>query len=287
MAATRAALLLAAALALTPAAAAAEGASWDKELKVSAGFSHSRNRIRVGGYFYERAKTDIQTKLRGEFDRDSSASRWANTITLDYASSWTKDETEDDPESRWVESKDQLIVDSVYRYKTGFLADPYGSVNFQTSVHDTKLDTEFRAFRPVQTRESLGLIFTILDGGKQDLTLRGGWFHQHYLNARLFHHDPVHGLEAVLEYDGRLGPAVEYEMKAGAYTGVVATDDSWNRLTESRKCALEWDNTLTVSLSRHLKLIFGFDVDNKDVSSTEIDYEWEQSTSIALSWKVF
>lgn len=88
------------------------------------------------------------------------------------------------------------------------------------------------------------------------------------------------------EYDGQLGPAVEYEMKGGVYTGLVDTDDSWNRLTESRKCALEWDNTITVSLAKHLKLVFNFNVDNKDVSSTQIDYEWEQGTSLALAWKV-
>ncbi|MDD2806522.1 MAG: hypothetical protein PHV33_13300 [Elusimicrobiales bacterium] len=286
MAATERALFLGAALALLPAAAAAEGA-WSRELKVAAGFSHSRNRIFVEGYFYDRVKTDLSLKLRGEFDRDSAGAKWANTVTLDYASGWTKDETLDDDHPRWVESKDQLIADSVYRYKTGFFADPYGSGNFQTSIHDTRFDTEFRAFRPVQVRESLGLIFTILDGGSQELTLRGGWFNQHYFNSRLYHHDRLHGLEAVLEYDGRLGPAVEYEMKGGVYTGLVATDDSWNRLTESRKCALEWDNTLTVSLAKHLKLIFSFNLDNKDVSSTEIDYEWEQGTSLALSWKVF
>jgi hypothetical protein len=287
MAATKLSLLLAAALAALPAAAAAEGAVWDKELKISAGFSHSKNRIYVGGYFYDRVKTDLSAKLRGEFDRDAAASKWSNTLTLDYASGWAKDETLDDDTPRWVESKDQLTLDSVYRYKTGFFADPYGSANFQTSLHDTRFDTEFRAFRPVQTRESLGLIFTLLDAGSQELTLRGGWFNQHYLNPRLYHHDHTHGLEAVLEYDGYLGPAVEYEMKGGVYTGFVATDDSWNRLTESRKCALEWDNTLTVSLAKHLKLILTFGMDNKDVSSTEIDYEWQQSTDIALSWKVF
>jgi len=287
MAATRLTLLLAAALAALPAAAAAEGAVWSNELKVSAGYNHSKNRIHVGGYFYDRVKTDLSAKLRGEFDRDASASKWSNTITLDYASGWSKDETLDDDKPRWVESKDQLTVDTVYRYKTGFFADPYGSVNFQTSIHDTRSDTEFKAFRPVQTRESLGLILTILDGGKQELTLRGGWFNQHYLNPRLYHQDRQHGLETVLEYDGMLGPAVEYEMKGGVYSGMVDTDDSWNRFTESRKCALEWENTLTVSLSRLIKLIITFDMDNKDVSSTEIDYEWAHSTSIALAWKVF
>lgn len=287
MAATKALLLLAAALALPPAAAAAQGGAWSKELKVSAGFSHSRNRIFVEGYYYDRAKTDLSLKLRGELDRDSERSKWANTLTLDYASGWTKDETLDEDRPRWVESKDQLVTDSVFRYKTGLFADPYGSANFQASIHDTRFDTEFRAFRPVQARESLGLILTILDSGSNELTLRGGWFNQHYINSRLYHHDRLHGLEAVLEYDGHLGPAVEYEMKGGVYTGFVATDDAWNRLTESRKSALEWDNTLTVSLARHLKLIFSFNLDNKDVSSTEIDYEWEQSTSVALSWKVF
>ena len=37
---------------------------------------------------------------------------------------------------------------------------------------------------------------------------------------------------------------------------------------------------------KHLKLIFSFNMDNKDISSSEIDYEWDQRTSLALSWKV-
>lgn len=285
MAATRRGILLAAALALAPAAAPAAG--WENELKISAGFSHSSNRIHVEGYVYERAKTDVSLKVRGEFDRDSSASKLSNTITLDYASGWAKDETSDYDNPRWVESRDRLITDTVYRRKTGFFADPYASVNLQTSIHDARHEGEFRAFRPVEAKESLGLIFSLLSGPGQDLTLRGGWYNHHYINARERHHDPTNGLEAVLEYDGRLGSGVEYEMKAGVYSGFVDTDDSWSRLTESRKCALEWDNTLTVSLARYLKLIVSLNVDNKDVSATEIDYEWAQATSIALSWKVF
>ncbi|OGS13515.1 MAG: hypothetical protein A2234_09355 [Elusimicrobia bacterium RIFOXYA2_FULL_58_8] len=290
MAASKAAWLLAAGLlALPPAADAAGKASWNKELTLSAGFSHSRNRIRLGTEFYDRVHTDLNARARAELDRNSARSKWANTLTLNYASSWVKDETDEYDSPAWTETKDQLVLDTVYRLKTGWFVEPYGSGNFQTSVHDTRRDrdSENRAFRPVQARESLGLIFTVLDGEHDELTLRGGWYHQHYLNSRLFHHDPSYGLEGVLEFDGNLGPAVAYEMKAGAYSGVVETDDSWNRLTESRKCALEWENTLTVSLSKYLKIILAFNMDNKDVSSTEVDYEWEQNTSLALSWKVF
>ncbi len=47
-------------------------------------------------------------------------------------------------------------------------------------------------------------------------------------------------------------------------------------MTESKKCALEWDSTLTVKPAKHLKLIFSFNMDNKDVGSEEIDCEWDQ-----------
>jgi hypothetical protein len=271
-----------------PAAAAASGDSpWHKELNLSAGFSHSRSKIKWDGYFYERGKVAMELKARCELDRNAAASKWANTLKLDYSSSWAKDETDPYDKPKWVEDKDQLTLDTVYTLHTGFFANPYGAANLQTSVHDSGSDTDFRAFRPVQVRESAGLILTFLDTASQEFSLRGGLFRQDYLNRRLYHHAPFHGAEAVLEYDGNLGPAVILQSKAGLYTGFVATDDSWNRLTQSRKSALEWDNTLTVSLSKLIKLIISFDLDNKDVSSTEIDYEWEQSTSLALSWKIF
>ena len=286
MAASKAALLTAAWLALLPAGAAAGEATWEKDLTVSMGFSHSRNRIHVEGQFYDKARTTLEVRLRAEADRNAPASKWANTLNLDYASSWSKDETYEWDKPRWRENRDELTLDSVFNFKTGFFVDPYGAVNLQTSVHNTRSDTEFRAFQPVQFRESLGLIFTLLDTRSQELSVRGGFYNQHYVNSRLFHHDHHHGVEGVLEYDGKLNTSVEYTMKAGVYTGLVETDDSWNQLTESHKCALEWDNTLTVSLMKHLKLIFSFNMDNKDVSSSEIDYEWDQRTSLALSWKL-
>ena len=285
-ASSKAALLTAAWLALLPAGAAAGEATWEKDLTVSMGFSHSRNRIHVEGQFYDKARTTLEARLRAEADRNAPSSKWANTLHLDYASSWSKDETYEWDKPRWRENRDELTLDSVFNFKTGFFVDPYGAMNLQTSVHNTRSDTEFRAFQPVQFRESVGLVFTLLDRPSQELSVRGGFYNQHYVNSRLFHHDHHHGLEGVLEYDGKLNPSVEYTMKAGVYTGLVETDDSWNQLTESHKCALEWDNTLTVSLMKHLKLIFSFNMDNKDISSSEIDYEWDQRTSLALSWKV-
>lgn len=150
-------------------------------------------------------------------------------------------------------------------------------------MHDSTSDSEFRALRPLQLRESAGLIVHLLDTAHRELSVRAGLFNQHYLNTRLPHHERSHGAEGVLEYDCRLNPSVEYLMKAAIYTAFVGTDDSWNRMTESKKSALEWDNTLTVKLVKHLKLIFSFNMDNKDVGSDEIDYEWDQRTTLALS----
>lgn len=284
MAASKAALLAAAWLALLPAGAAAGEAQWETSLNVSAGFSHSRNRINVQGEFYDKARTTTELRLRGEADRNAGGSKWANSLHLDYASSWSKDETYEYDRPRWRENRDELTLDSVYTHRTRFFADPYGSLNLLTSVHDSDSDAEFRALRPLQLRESAGLIVHLLDTVHQELSVRAGLFNQHYLNTRLPHHERSHGAEGVLEYDGKLSPGVEYLMKAGVYTGFVGTDDSWDSMTESKKCALEWDNTLTVKLVKHLKLIFSFNMDNKDVGSEEIDYEWDQRTTIALSW---
>lgn len=285
MAASSTARLAAACLLALPAAAAAAGGTlWDTSLNVSAGFSHSRNRINVEGQFYDKARTTTELRLRGEADRNADASKWANSLALDYASSWSKDETYEYDRPRWRENRDELTLDSVYTHKTRFFADPYGSLNLLTSVHDSDSDSEFRALRPLQLREAAGLIVHFLDTPHQELSARAGLFNQHYLNTRLPHHERSHGAEGVLEYDGRLNANVEYLMKAGVYVGFVGTDNSWDRMTESRKSALEWDNTLTVKLLKHLKLIVSFNMDNKDVGSEEIDYEWDQRTSLALSW---
>jgi hypothetical protein len=274
------------ALLLWPAAALAENGLWEKNLEVNAGFCHSRNRINVQGEFFDKARTTLELRLRGEADRNGAESKWANSLNLDYASSWSKDETYEYDTPRWRENRDELTLDSVFTRKTRFFADPYGAINMMTSVHDSNSDSEFRALRPLQFRESGGLIVHILDTRQQELSVRAGLFNQHYLNTRLPHHERSYGSEGVLEYDGKLNTSVSYVMKAGIYYGFVGTDDSWDRMTESKKSVLEWDNTISVTLAKHLKLIFSFNMDNKDVGSEEIDYEWDERTTLALSWNL-
>lgn len=277
---------LAAALLLALAPSARAG-GWEKTLDLSLGANQSRTRIHVAGEIYEKKVSGLELRLDGTMNRDTEASRWKNTLKLDYAGSKTKDETNEWNKNRWIESADQLTADSIHRWKAGFFADPYAGLNMQTALFDANNSGEWAAFRPVQLRESVGLSLPIMDSPGNDFTLRAGVFHQHYINPGRDHREAAPGLEAVLEYAGNLAKNIVFKSKAGVYSGLASTDDYGNRETESRKSILEWDNTMVITLSRFLCMNLTYNVDNKDVSSTQIGYEVDHRTTLALNWKVF
>lgn len=272
-------------LTLADAPAGAEG--WEKRLDISFGANQSDTRIHAGNDIYEKRHTGLEFRLDGALDRDTGASRWKNSLKLDYAGSKTKDETNPYNDPRWAESSDQLIADSVHRWKAGYFADPYAGVNLQTTLFDANYRGEWAAFRPVQLRESLGLSLPIMDRDGADFTFRVGGFYQHYVNRGRADRDPAPGLEFVLEFDGRLSKSITLRSKAGMYSGLASVDDLGDVETESRKAVLEWDNTLIIMLTRVLCLNLTYNVDNKDVSDTDIAYEVDHRTTLALNWKVF
>jgi len=268
-------------------AAPARAGDWEKALDVSLGANQSHTRIHVAGDIYEKRTTGLELRLDGSLDKNTGNTRWKNSLKLDYAGSKTKDETNPWGNPRWTESSDQLIVDSVCRLKAGFFADPYAGVNVQTAVFDTNSPGEWAALRPLQLRDSLGLSVPIIEKPGNDFTFRAGVFYQHYLNRGKADRDPIPGMEFVLEYDGHLAKNIAFKSKAGVYTGLASTDDYGNFETESRKAVLEWDNKLVITLTRTLCLNVTYNVDNKDVSSTDIGYEIDHRTTLALNWQVF
>lgn len=279
--------LIAAAILLPLASAAAGAQEWDKRLDVSFGANQSHTRIHVNNDIYEKRNSGLEIRLDGALNRDTGASRWKNSLKLDYAGTKSKDETNPYNNPRWAESSDQLIADSVHRWKAGYIADPYAGLNLQTTVFDSNFKGEWAAFRPVQLRESLGLSVPIMDRGGNDFTFRAGVFYQHYVNRGNADRDPAPGLEFVLEYDGSLAKNITFRSKAGMYSGLASVDDYGQAETESRKAVLEWDNTMIISLTRVLCLNLTYNVDNKDVSDTNIGYEVDHRTTLALNWKVF
>lgn len=268
-------------------AAQARAGGWEKKLDLSLGANQSRTRIHVAGEIYEKSTFGLELRADGSLNKDTPTYRWKNTLKLDYAGAKHKDETNEYNDPKWAESADILMLDTVHRWKAGFFADPYAGLNAQTTVFDNNSYGEWAAFRPVQLRESAGLSLPIMDNAENDFTLRTGFFYQHYLNAARRENDPAPGFEAVLEYEGKLSKVVAFKSKAGVYTGLANTDDSWSPETESRKAVLEWDNLLIITLTNALCLNITYNVDNKDVSSTEIAYEVDHRTTLAINWKVF
>ena len=262
-------------------------AKWTKELDVSFGANHDVKRIHINGQFYEQREFGLEFILNGSLDMDTESAAWDNTLTLDYSGSKTKDETNVWDMPAWMEGSDELTIDSVYRYKAGFFAHPYVSANVKTSVHDTNSEEEWLAFRPLRARESIGLSIPMMARSSNEFSLRAGVYYQHYLNAPKGNYDPAPGIEFVLEYDGELGKNISFTSKAGLYSGLASTDDSWSHESKSRKDVLEWDNTLKINLGKLVVLNIIYNLDNKDMYSGEIKYEIDQRVTLAIIWKVF
>jgi hypothetical protein len=262
-------------------------ASWTKELDFSFGANHDIKRININGKVYEQRDVGLEFIVNGSLDMDSNFASWDNTLTLDYSGSKTKDETDAWDMPEWTEDSDELTLDSVYSWKTGFFADPYVSANIQTTVYDTNFEEEWAAFRPLQLRESAGLSVPILDAESNQFSFRTGVYYQHYLNITDDKYDPAPGIEFVLEYDGELGKNISLVSKAGMYSGLASTDDSWSHQSESRKSVLTWDNTLKITLGKFLVLNIIYNIDNEDVSSEETSYEIDQRLTLAVTYKVF
>jgi hypothetical protein len=264
-----------------------DAGQWDKSLNLSFGANHSNVRIHANNKLYDTSTTGLEFSLDSSLNGNMSLGTWKNSLEIDYAGSKIKDESNPWNDSHWVESSDELVLDSIFRFETNFFLHVYTSVNIQASIYDTNQYEERLAFRPLQLRDSIGLSLPIMDSENQDFTFRAGFFLQHYLNPVKETEQRSHGWEAVIEYEGNLAKNIVFESKAGVYTGLASTDDYGNPFTQSRKAVLEWDNKIVIQLNKLFTLNITYNMDNKDVSEEEIGYEVDHRTSLAINWKVF
>ncbi|GEM_PF-1996051 len=271
-------------LSAVPALAAA--GTWEKSLKISLGVTSALTRIYVDHQLLKLRTSELDFHLEGSLNRESDHGSWKNSLKVDYAGAETTDPMDPDKDSAWTESSDQLIADSVYRRKIGSSFEPYAGLNVQTVVYDGGYSGEWRAFKPLQTRESLGLSAPVLSTYAESLDLRAGYFYQHYVNQDRDHRYAVHGVETVVEFNGKLAKNITLESKAGMYSALVKTPDYEDPETKSRKMVLEWDNRLEIALTKFISIDIILNLDNKDVSSKRISYEIDHRTILSVDWKL-
>ena len=266
---------------------ALEAGQWDKSLELSLGANHSNVRIHANNQLYDKRTTGLELFVDGSLDGKMGLGSWKNSLKIDYAGSKTKDETNLWNDPHWVESSDDIVIDSVFRFENIFFLHPYVGVNMQSAVHDANQFEEWLAFRPLKLRDSIGLSLPIMNSEGQDFTLRMGMFFQHYLNPDKNGENASHGWETVIEYEGNLAKNISYESKAGFYTGLASTDNYGNPFTQSRKAVMEWNNKIVIQLTKLFTFNITYNMDNKDISDEEIGYEVDHRTSVAINWKVF
>lgn len=264
-------------------------AEWKKSLNVALTLSQSKSKTGATGNLYSKENLSYGLLLNGELTRDKAAYNWKNTLKLEYSNVKNKDETDPASTGEWSESKDKLTVDSVRRWKMTKALNPYAAVNFQTAVRDSNFPNEWKAFRPVQIRESAGMGFPLISGENHEFIARGGSYFQHYANSPASKglYEKSSGMELVLDYKNDKRENISFSLKAGFYSSFTATRDPWNTDTKSKKIRFEWENTLISAVSRHISLNITLNINNIDVTSSHANWEWEEKLNAALNWKIF
>ncbi|MEA3306871.1 MAG: DUF3078 domain-containing protein [Elusimicrobiota bacterium] len=264
-------------------------ATWTKSLNFALTVNQSKSKIGQTGRLYSKESLNYGILVNGELTENIEKYNWKNTLNLEYSSSKNKDESDPALSGKWTESNDKLVIDSIRRWKTVKVINPYLAMNIQTSIRDANYINEWMAFRPLQLRESAGIGSPLIEREKQELVLRTGCFVQHYLNSprNTGLYEKSNGLELVLDYKNTVRKNITFSSKAGFYSSFNKTKDPWNALTKSKKIKLEWDNTLISSITKYISLNVSWNVDNIDMTSSHANYEWEEKLNIALNWKVF
>ena len=251
--------------------------------------NQTKSKVGATGNLYSKESLSYGILINGELTEDIEKHNWKNTLKLNYSTNKTKDETDPASTGKWAESNDELKIDSVRRWKTFKILNPYAAVNLQTSIRDANFTEEWMAFRPFQLRESAGIGSPILSQENQEIIVRIGWFFQHYSNTpkntRLY--KEASGIELVLDYKNKVAENMSFKSKAGFYSSFNKTQDPWNIATKSKKIRFEWDNTFIATLNKYLSFNISLGIENIDTTSSHTNYEWEEKLNIAINWKVF
>ncbi len=224
--------------------------------------------------------------LNGELTRDTDKNNWKNVLKLEYSRSRVYDEGYAGSSKDWLEDLDQLLLDSVFRWKLGKHINPYIACNFDTSIIDVGHFNEWEAFKPVQVRESGGISVPVISNDKQELIGRIGFFVQNYINKTEYDEN-FNGIEGVIDYEFNIRDDSALTSKLELFSSeyeIIEYDDS---ITEKQYIELKWDNTLVTPITRFISVNVSFNIFNTDITDKEIDYEWEQKLYLSIYYDIF
>jgi hypothetical protein len=255
---------------------------WTKSLDVALTLSQSKSKVGAEDPQSENSSLSYGLLVNGELTKDNPRANWKNTLKLEYARSKNKVAGVG---GDWSEDIDKLTIDSMYRWKFYPKFNPYAALNTQNAILDSNFAGELKAFRPIQLRESAGVSSPIIEKPNENLVARAGIYHEHLINDPA-KQDNVTGIELVFDYKNQFKDDMLFLSKLGFYSGLTKVANSWE-LEKSTNIKMEWDNTLLVKLSKYINMNLSLNILNRDISNSDVEYEWDQKLNLAFNYKVF
>ncbi len=258
----------------------------EKSLTLSLTISQAKSETSGSGYgqTYSKEILNLGIFVYGNLIKDTEKFNWKNTLDIEYALSRYIDEFSANSNTDWFENEDQFVINSVYMRKFSKWINPYIAINLDTSMYDTDFLFEWKAFRPVQLRESGGIGFPFISGDNQELTVRIGLFYQHYINSPDNLDQNFGGKELIVECKNQINKRTLLTSKLGLFSSMAEIIDFDNSIYEKDIIELDWDATITTSLTKYLNLNLYFNLKNIDLTDNDANFEWEQRINLAFTY---
>jgi len=260
--------------------------TWTNAMSLSFTLNQSKARYSSYGPMATKETINLGFLLYGEFIRDTLKSNWKNLLKIEYARSRYYDDSSFISKKQWIEDKDQLLIDSVFRWKYRKYINPYAAENFDTCIINIDYPYEWGAFEPVQLRESGGLSIPVVSRNGHELTSRTGFFIQHYINSPGNIDEPFNGAEMVIEYTGPLNKDSLITSKLGLYSNSGELEDTDGTIEKRIFVQLESDSTMFLSITKILGINMELNVFNIDITDSDANYEWEQKINLLIKFNI-
>jgi Protein of unknown function (DUF3078) len=240
---------------------------WEKSFDLSLNTTQSSySDSWTGG---EAGNVSWTANANGIFNRQMSpVFNLKNTIMLAFGQTLSQDKDT----KKWAKptkSTDKIDLESVGLFTVKAFVSPYAAVRFESQFLDASVDAHNRHINPILLTESAGLARQILKKDKDDILSRLGFAFKQNIDRVLQPPDSSTtkavtttdgGIESVTDVRLVLSDKVGYVGKLSLFKAVffskkndfkgLPEEDYWKAID------VNWENSLTASLSKYLQVIF-------------------------------
>jgi hypothetical protein len=223
-----------------------------------------------------------------------------NMIKLAFGQTHNQFIEEESGDKKWGKpdkTTDNIDLESIMLLTLGSFVDPYFSVRLESQFLDESYPEETKSFNPNILTESAGISKFFIKEDAREFSSRLGASFKQYLNS----HEDIEntndgGIELVVDYKTLLAQEViTYHSKLNVYKALFYSEsedlEGTEREDDWKAPRVNWENTLTTSITKLINLIFSFNLiyneTDYDMAGKSInDIQYKQTLSLGLSYKL-